>query len=231
MKTPNRKVFLATAALFWGVTGALAQNPISLAHHSEFYLLTQYWSADSVTVPNVTLPTLPGQPLPTATADIKYKLEDEFFFGLGGAYHWTDRLAVRGEFTFGQPDYEMTWNNSRLTGTASINTGRVNLDYHIPVGAWTPFVTAGIGYLYIDTGVPSGPPEYYLWWDYYWGYTLVGTIPTYSETYFTYNAAAGVRYEINDQSAFRFSYGGNWMDTNAGTLTTWEATLSFNWKF
>ena len=35
---------------------------------------------------------------------------------------------------------------------------------------FTPYVTGGIGYAFIDTNIPDSPPQTACWWDPWWGY-------------------------------------------------------------
>jgi opacity protein-like surface antigen len=202
------------------------------AHTTEMYLVITQWAADTVTIPNLTLPTQPG-PIPApATSDLNFDFHNTVMFGFGGGYNFSDHLMLRGDFAFGSPDYEMKWNGARITGEAWINTGKVNLDFNLLKNRpFTPFISAGVGYMYIDTGIPSGPPSYSIWWDYYWGPVVVGTQPTHSDTFFTYNALIGIRWDIAENYVLRASYGTTWVDARRGTQETYEAALSFSWKY
>jgi opacity protein-like surface antigen len=230
-----RFVFALVLCALGAATSALAQSA-DRAGKWEFSLLAQYWTANDITLEDVTLPNPPIGNIPTATSDLNYSLDDEFFWGLGLTYNLSDRFAVRGEFTFGHPEYEMTWNNSRITGQAYVHTGKLNLDVNLLTGPGpiTPFLSAGAGYTYLDTGVPSGPPEFYYWWDYWWNVPVVAvSVPTFSETTFSYNVTAGVRWDINSSSALKLTVTQNWIDQSnrGGTLETLETTLSYAWKW
>jgi len=224
-------VVLLMSALLSG--NVWAQQPEhSRAGKPEFYLLVQAWSAENISLENLTLPTAPGLNPPTATSDLHFKLESTTMWGFGAGYNFSELLFLRGEMTFGSPDYEMQWNNSRITGDGWMNKGNINLDLnlmrHRP---FSPFISAGLGYLYMDTGIPNGPPEYAVWWDYFWGPVLVGSQPTYTNTYLTYNAAAGVRWGINDRMALRFVFTTNWVDAKRDTLRTYEGTFAFSFRY
>jgi opacity protein-like surface antigen len=230
MKSKNTKLLIATLASLVCFARASAQpHEIYRAGSSEFYLLGQNWSADDKTVPNVTIGTGPF----AATGDLKFKFDSEFMYGFGLAYDFTDRVSSRLEFTFGQPRYEMEFNGSKLSGKSWLTTGKWNVDYNLLKRPLTPFVSAGIGYLYIDTGIPSGPPEYFVWWDYYWGPIVTVSQPTVSEWCFTYNVAAGLRWDLSDTGVVRLSVASNWVDMNnvSSTEQTIETTLSYSWKW
>jgi opacity protein-like surface antigen len=232
-----RFVFALVLCALGATTAALGQSgSADRAGRWEFSLLAQYWTANDITLQDVTLPNPPIGNIPTATSDLNYALDDEFFWGLGLAYNISDRFAVRSEFTFGNPSYEMTWNNSRITGKAYVHTGKVNLDVNLTTGdgPFTPFISAGVGYHYLDTGVPSGPPEFYYWWDYWWNVPVVAvSVPTFSETTFAYNATAGVRWDISPTAVVKLTVTQNWVDQSnrGGTLETLDTTLSFAWKW
>jgi opacity protein-like surface antigen len=160
-------------------------------------------------------------------------MEDSAFWGLGFAYHINNHFAVRGEFSSGYPDYAASFNGSRLSGEAFVTEGRFNLDYHILPGPLTPYVSGGLGYFYVDTGIPSGPPGYTIWWDYWWGYTVTVSQPTYRETFFTLNAAAGLRWDINDDFFLKAEAGWEWIEVDNGAdwLQSLRGTVSIGWKF
>ncbi len=234
MKLKNIRSLFALAAGLTSLVGAFAQSPEADRHgRAEFYLLGQYWTTDDVTVPNVTLPPFPIPGLPPATADMNFKMEGTFMYGLGFAYNFTDKVDTRLEFAFGRPNYELKWNNLTAHGESFVSTGKWNFDYNLLKRPLTPFVGAGIGYFYIDTGIPSGPPEYWIWWDYWWGPVVTVDQPTYSNWYFTYNAVAGLRWDINDYSVVRLSVTANWLDMGGhiGTQQTIETTLGYSWKW
>jgi len=227
---------LALAAGLLAAPGLSAQSGHTItadrAGRWEFFLIAQYWTAEDGTIPDVTLPSVPPDPTPT-TSDINFKFDDTFMYGFGFAYNISPNLATRFEFTFGQPEYEMSWNNGKLSGTSWVQTGKINLEYNFLKRPVTPFVSAGIGYFYIDTGIPSGPPEFWYWWDYYWGPIVTVTQPTVTEWAFSYNAAAGLRWDISDTSVLRASIAANWVDidTQAGKVETVEASLTYSWKW
>ena len=204
----------------------------SRAGTSEFYLMLQQWNSEEMSIPNLTLPIDIGPNPPTATSTLRFDFDSETMWGFGGGYNFSDMLFLRGEMTFGSPDYTMTWNNARITGESWINKGSVNLDLNLLRNRpFSPFISGGIGYLYIDTGIPNGPPQYSIWWDYFWGPVVVGSQPTYTETYFTYNVAAGVRWDINDRMALRFVAATNWVDAHRDTLRTYEATFALSFRY
>jgi len=51
---------------------------------------------------------------------------------------------------------------------------------------------AGIGWTWIDTNIPDGPPVGGCWWDPWWGYVCTTTYPTKTKSAFSYQATLGV---------------------------------------
>ena len=197
----------------------------------EFYLLGQYWHAEDAIAHNVTVDLAPGGP--KATGDLKFHADDAGFWGFGVAYNINRHLNVNGEFTFGYPDYTLSFRNSRLSGESFMHGGKFNVEYNVLPGRVTPFLSGGLGYLFVDSGVPSGPTDYYCWWDEWWGQTCVGDTPTYSQTYFTLNAAAGIRWDVNEHFFLKAYAGANWVGLNnsADWLSTIQGTMAVGWKF
>jgi len=200
------------------------------ADRADFYILGQYWHTERGTADNITVPTTLGPP---ATGNISFELHDSGAFGLGVAYHLNNHLAVAGELTFGYPDYTLTFLNATLSGEAFMHAGTFKLEYNILPGPITPFISGGLGYLYIDSQVPSGPPTPYCFWDYWWGYTCTSATPTHRNTYFTVDAAVGIRWDIGENLDVKLSAGGNWalVHNAANWLQTIQITTAVGWKF
>lgn len=196
----------------------------------EFYMLGEYWTAEDSTLTDITLDIgIPPNQV-TETGDLTMSFDDEFMWGFGMAYHLNSHFTVRGEFTFGTPDYEIEFNNLFGRAEAFTHAGKFNLDYNLIRGPITPFISGGIGYFFIDSGIPSGPTDYWCWWDYWWGYVCTGSTPTHTETWFTGNAAAGIRWDINEEFFLKVAGTVNWIATDAEWIRAFEGTLIFGWK-
>ena len=200
------------------------------AKRPEFYLLGQYWHAQSTSSRSVTVPTTSGG---SATGDLGFKFDDTGLFGLGIGYNFNNNFGVNAEFSFGYPNYTVTFLGSSLSGEAFMHSGNFNVEYNILPGPITPFLSGGIGYLYLDSQVPSGPTSVYCFWDYWWGYACTGSTPTYRNTYLNLNASAGFRWDIGESFFFKTSIGGAWANihNNANWLQTIQATAALGWKF
>ena len=78
-------------------------------------------------------------------------------------------------------------------------------------GNFTPFVTGGLGWTYLDTNIPAGLPENVCWAYPWYGYYCATYVPTQSTTRFSYNAGVGLRLDVG-KGVFRFLVNSQWMD-------------------
>src|SRR5204862_1012013 len=108
---------------------------------------------------------------------VKTKMDDTGLGGFGIAYHFNDFLSIHGDFMFGNATFSGNFPIANAPGSsifikqdAFIQTGRFNIDYNIINRRLTPFVTAGIGYQYLETELHNLPEVGYCWWDPWWGY-------------------------------------------------------------
>lgn len=226
----------------WGLAAPLrcaAQyNPFLLESRAEnsrtmrgeFYLFGQYFHADPGLIQNVTLPVSFNPPV-YATGDLKFKMDDTALWGMGFGYNINSHFAVRAEFSWGYPDYEASFNNDVLRGESFVQEGRFNVDYHIIDGPVTPYVSGGLGYFYMDTGIPTGPPNYEIWWDYWWGNVVTVYQPTFTETFFTLNAAVGLRWDVNESIFMKAEGSAEWIEMSGDWIQSIRATLAVGFKF
>ena len=240
----KRTIALGLSLLaIWGLAApsrcAAQYNPFELesgaensrAMRGEFYLLGQYFHADPGVIQNVTLPVTPP-PLPVyATSDLKFKMDDTARGGLGFGSIINSPFAVRAEFSWGYPDYEASFSDRTLRGESFVQEGRFNLDYHLIDGPVTPYISGGLGYFYLDTGIPTGPPGYDVWWDYWWGYIVTVSQPTYTDTFFTLNAAVGLRWDINESMFMKAEGSAEWIEMSGDWVQSLRATLALGFKF
>jgi len=162
--------------------------------------------------------------------------------GLNWAYNFDSHWSAGIEGSWGWADY--TANVAPGTGAttsrnynSSIDTGLLRFvgTYNFSPNQFTPFVTAGLGAVYIDTNIPSGPSTSTCWWYPYWGYVCGTSTPTKSSTEFTYNAGIGVRWDAPRPNSFflRGLYNREWVDFGgyAGTLAWDQIRIDFGIKF
>jgi opacity protein-like surface antigen len=146
---------------------------------------------------------------------------------LGIALTFGYRISERLELTFG-----LDWNNIDYTadlvadppignitgvsvdGELEAFTPRVGVNFNFLEGPITPYVSGMIGYAFIDTNIPNGPPQTGCWWDPWYGQICGTWQDTRSTEDFVYGAGVGVRWDVNDAWSMRFGYDKRWIDSN-----------------
>lgn len=154
--------------------------------------------------------------------NVKMKLNDTGLGGIGLAYHFNDFLAVHADFMIGPATFSASAPNVppyKIGDDGFIQSGRFNVDYNILNRRLTPFITAGIGYQYMQ--VDQNHYGYYDYYDYYY------------ETDFTWNVGAGLRWNITDNLFIKVTGGAQWLQyEGANNITTQlEAFLAIGGTF
>mgnify|MGYP000594066474 CR=1 FL=1 len=145
-------------------------------------------------------------------------IDSDIGWGFTLGYNVNPHVLVNFEFSSTSPKYDATLINEDSDDTYNIKhsmdlyNSQFNVVYNFMSEQFTPFVQAGLGWSYLDSNVADGPPGTVCWWDPWWGYICEGYQDTYSDTRFSYNVAAGVRYELDNSLFFRASYQQNWVD-------------------
>ena len=168
------------------------------------------------------------------TADI----ESGTGFKLGFAYHYTDNLEFGANFGIDQADYTadlvaQTGQTIPVKGELEYTTLMFDGTWNFMSGPFTPFVTGGIGWSWVDTNVPTGLPQTGCWWDPWYGYICTTYQDTKTIDGFAYQLGAGLRYDLSDTFAVHGSYRVTWVDIDRATSTPQfdGFQLSLGWKF
>jgi opacity protein-like surface antigen len=190
------------------------------AQHADLYGIGQYLHTETITFEG---------PL----GDFDMELGDTGLGGVGFAYHFNTYLSIRGEFMFGGSAFRgdiPTEGGTTISVKQDtlIHTGRLNLDYNIINRRLTPFITGGIGYQYLETELSHLPPVQYCWWDPWWGWICTTGEPVAIETDFTWNAGAGLRWDINDHVFIKALVGANWVQFNDAKDITTQIEAAFS---
>jgi len=164
-----------------------------------------------------------------------------FGAGFGFGKNLNPNFSLGGEFTWGSANYRATvqpgaGNNLQaqtIGGTVEAYTVRFMGSYYLLQGNFSPFVTGGLGWTYIDTNIPSGLPQNVCWY-YPWYGTVCGSyVPTASTTRFSYNAGLGVRYDFTREFFMRGWVNAQYVDfggSYGGTRWT-QGRIDFGVKF
>jgi len=199
----------------------MAWEPFKRTAKSEMYGIGQYLHSDEITFNG-------------PSGDVKLKMDDTGLGGFGMAYHFNDFLSVHADFMFGNATFSgdlpaATGGTVPVKQDAFIQTGRFNVDYNIINRRLTPFLTAGIGYQYMDMELQNAPTV--SWWDPWWGWQT-GQPHAY-ETDFTWNVGAGIRWNITDQLFIKATAGAQWLEyagANGITMQI-EGFFAIGWTF
>lgn len=144
-------------------------------------------------------------------------IDSDIGWGFTLGYNVNSHILVNYEFTSTTPKYDATivdeeGGSHSIKHKMSIFNSQINVVYNFMTEQFTPFVQAGLGWSYLDSNIADGPPNGVCWWHPIWGYICESYQNTHDDTRFSYNVAAGVRYELDNNLFFRASYQQNWAD-------------------
>jgi opacity protein-like surface antigen len=169
------------------------------------------------------------------------KTDTGWGFAIGFAHNFNPKFSGAIELEWSTIDYRATVQPGigNGTGTASLNssldtsTVRFLGTYNFMTGKWTPFVTGGAGWSYVDTNIPSGLPQNVCWFYPWVGQVCTGVTPTYNTTRFSYNAGAGLRFDFAPNYFVRGLVNEQWIDFGGsyGTANLTQYRIDFGLRF
>ncbi len=147
-------------------------------------------------------------------------IDSDIGWGFSLGYNINPHILVNYEFTSTTPKYDATIVDEdndihNIKHKMSLFSSQFNAVYTFTTEQFTPFVQAGLGWSYLDSNIADGPPNGFCWWHPIWGYICESYQNTHDDTRFSYNVAAGVRYELDNSLFFRASYQQNWVDLSS----------------
>lgn len=121
---------------------------------------------------------------------------------------------------------------ANINGTVESRTIRFNGSYNFSSAAFTPLVTGGLGWTWVDTNIPSGLPESFCWYYPWYGSYCATATPTHNTTKFSYNVGAGLRYDYG-RGLFRAMVNQQWVDFGGsyGSSAVTQFRVDFGTKF
>ncbi len=160
-----------------------------------------------------------------------------FLIGLG--YELSKHFEVGANLTYDERDYDGLLAGDepdevfRVRGDLESMGVMFDLSYYFLTGRVRPFVSAGAGWNFVDTNIPTSPPQVGCWWNPWFGYICEGFQETKSVDGFAYQVGAGVNYRINPSILLSGSYRMNWLDFPKadGTPTFDAIQIILNWGF
>jgi outer membrane assembly lipoprotein YfiO len=172
----------------------------------------------------------------------KLELDPALGFGVGVGYNFTNKFALHLDGSWTRSDYKAkistTDSGGISTGTTTASgvldtaTVALNLSYYFLDGPLTPFLMGGIGWAFVDSNIPSGPPEGVCWYDPWYGNVCGYYQNTYTNNYFSYNLGVGGRWDVFPGFFLRGSVGWQWVDLGrAGTTDFMGGRLDLGYMF
>lgn len=132
-----------------------------------------------------------------------YRFTPNFDLQMGMDFQWlSDEATVQGDQ--GQ--------SFKSSGSVHMFTPHVDAIYNFLPGHFTPYVSGGLGWSWIDTDIPSSPPYRACWWDPWYGYYCGVFQNTHSTNDFVYELGAGLRWDFDPGFTMRLSYQKRWID-------------------
>jgi opacity protein-like surface antigen len=154
----------------------------------------------------------------------KLKMDDDIGASLSFGYRFNPKWELQFILDWAQTDYDGTLQSASFPGVSANVHGdmesfafRINGVWNLLDGPLTPFVSAGLGYAWIDTNIPTGQVQVGCWWDPWWGQICTPYQPTKSVDSFTYQAGLGARWDLTDYFTLRFTYEHQWFDLSKAT--------------
>lgn len=153
--------------------------------------------------------------------------DSDLGFSLGANYHYNNRLQLQFTFDWLRLDYDATIQSGDFPPNPSYGvrgemesfTPRVNVVLNLLESNFTPYISGGIGWSFIDTNIPQGPPQTGCWWDPWWGYICQTYQNTRDTDELAYQAGVGVRWDVNRGLSLRLGYEKQWIDVGTATST------------
>ena len=137
--------------------------------------------------------------------------------GFGFGYNINDHFQVNGLFTWAYRGYDATTvqadgTTRQYSNYMNTSTLAANGVFYLLDGPFTPFISGGIGYAYVNTNIPTGVGNSTCYWDPWYGYICTNYVPTKTENDWSYSAGIGVRFDASRQFALQASYNKTWLD-------------------
>jgi opacity protein-like surface antigen len=160
---------------------------------------------------------------------------------IGLAITFGYRMNSRFEIEFGLDWNSIDYDVNVISATPALNfsargdlesfTPRLSLNVNLLEGPMTPYVTGGVGWSFIDTNIPDGPPQNACWWDPWYGYVCDTWQSTRTSEEVTYQLGVGIRWDMSETYTVRLGYEKHWLDVSTANGTPDFDQLKFGLIF
>jgi opacity protein-like surface antigen len=146
------------------------------------------------------------------------EFDSSFGFMVGIGYDLSDHFEVGANFTYFERDYDADIAGDvpgevfPVSGGIDSMGAMFDLTYNMMTGPFTPFLVTGVGWNWVDTRIPTEPPQVGCWWNPWYGYICSGFQDTKTVDGLAYELGAGLRYRFNESVALSGSYRMVWVD-------------------
>jgi opacity protein-like surface antigen len=150
--------------------------------------------------------------------------DDEVGVSISIGYRFNSRFELQLDLDSYSVDYDV-WivseSNAPFRGRGTLDTisPRLNATFNFLDGPLTPYVTVGIGWSFIDTNIPEGPPYLDCFWDPWWGRICERRQDTRTVDELTYAAGLGLRWDLSPRFTLRLGYDKKWIDFDQARST------------
>ena len=163
------------------------------------------------------------------------RLDSDYGLSLFGGYrlnpHWSAQVALDWARVNYDATIVTTGNPASARGTYQAFTPRINVLFNLLAKPFTPYVTGGIGYSFIDTNIPNGRPQTGCYWDPWYGYICATVQSTKTIDGFAYQVGAGLRFDFSEYGSVHAAYERHWVDFGSqGSPYLDQIKLGFSWR-
>jgi len=155
------------------------------------------------------------------TTDVAF--DDDIGLSLYAGYRMNSKIEFQFGLDWSTIDYVANFPGINPGTEISVDTEMeaftpfARANFNFIDGPITPYVSAGIGWSFIDTNIPDAPPQTGCWWDPWWGYICDTFQSTHSTDAFTYDVGLGVRWDLSPGYSMRLGYEKHWYDADEGS--------------
>jgi opacity protein-like surface antigen len=159
---------------------------------------------------------------------------------VGGVdYHFTERLSAGATLSYDSKDYtanaatDVPGETIQVKGSMDTTSLMVTGTYNFLTGRFTPLVTGGFGWSWVDTNIADAPPDVDCWWNPWYGYVCTSSPNTKGIDGFAYELGVGLRYDFGNSLAADGIYKMKWVgfDNATGTPSFDGFQVNLGWKF